>query len=122
MRLYEIEEIDQTSAERITSIKNVLTYITENYQHNISLDTLSKIAGMNPKYFCRYFRNITNRTPIDYLNYYRIESACEMLSTKDISVKEVAFSCGFNDESYFIKTFHKYKGTTPKQFVDTSYT
>ena len=35
---------------------------------------------------------------------------------KDISIKEVAISCGFNDESYFIKTFSKYKGITPKQF------
>ena len=43
--------------------------------------------------------------------------AGEMLSTKDISVKEVAISCGFNDESYFIKTFSKYKGITPKQFM-----
>ena len=120
--LYDKEEIDRASAERIRSIKNVLAYITENYQHSISLDTLSKIAGMNPKYFCRYFRNVTSRTPIDYLNYYRIECACEMLSTKDITIKEVAISCGFNDESYFIKTFHKYKGTTPKQFVDSSYT
>ncbi|MBR5565043.1 MAG: helix-turn-helix transcriptional regulator [Roseburia sp.] len=119
--LYEKEEIDRTSAERITSIKNVLSYISENYQNSISLDTLSKIAGMNPKYFCRYFRNITSRTPIDYLNYYRIECACEMLSTKDISIKEVAISCGFNDESYFIKTFHKYKGTTPKQFTDSRF-
>ena len=64
--IYEKEEINRVSAERITSIKNVLAYITENYQHRISLETLSKIAGMNPKYFCRYFRSITNRTPIDY--------------------------------------------------------
>ncbi len=118
-QLYEKEEIDRTSAERINSIKNVLIYISENYQNSITLENLSKIAGMNPKYFCRYFRNITDRTPIDYLNYYRIECACEMLSTKDISIKEAAISCGFNDESYFIKTFHKYKGTTPKQFTDS---
>ena len=120
--LYEKYEIDATSAERIASIKNVLAYISENYYNSISLDSLSKIAGMNPKYFCRYFRNMTNRTPIDYLNYYRIECACEMLSTKDIPIKQVAISCGFNDESYFIKTFHKYKGTTPKQFVDSRFT
>ncbi len=78
---------------------------------------LARIAGMNPKYFCRYFRSMTGRTPIDYLNYYRVECACEMLSTKDISVKETAISCGFSDESYFVKTFRKYKNTTPKQFT-----
>ncbi len=115
--LYTKNETDSMSQERIISLKNVLSYISDNYTENISLDNLAKIAGMNPKYFCRYFKSMTDRTPIDYLNYYRIESACEMLSTKDISIGEVAISCGFNDESYFIKTFHKYKDITPKQYV-----
>ncbi|NBJ99825.1 AraC family transcriptional regulator [bacterium 1xD8-48] len=114
--LYKENTHDLAEAGHLNSIKNVLTYISENYDNNISLDMLAKIAGMNPKYFCRYFRSMTERTPIDYLNYYRIECACEMLTTKNISVKEAAISCGFNDESYFIKTFHKYKGITPKQF------
>ncbi len=115
--LYEEKVTNSMTSNRLDSIKSVLDYISENYYNNITLDALAKIAGMNPKYFCRYFRSMTERTPIDYLNYYRIECACEMLSTKDISIKEAAISCGFNDESYFIKTFHKYKGTTPKQFI-----
>jgi AraC-like DNA-binding protein len=119
--LYEEQVVDIADTERLNSIKNVLAYISDNYYNNISLDNLAKIAGMNPKYFCRYFRSMTGRTPIDYLNYYRIECACEMLSTKDISIKEAAISCGFNDESYFIKTFHKYKGITPKQFIKVEF-
>lgn len=119
--IYDRHLCDSVSATRIASIKNVLSYIADNYANPISLETLSKIAGMNPKYFCRYFKSMTERTPIDYLNYYRIECACEMLSTKDISIKEAAISCGFNDESYFIKTFHKYKGITPKQFTKTEF-
>ena len=119
--IYAQQIYDSVSASKITSIKNVLSYISDNYANPISLETLSRIAGMNPKYFCRYFKSITERTPIDYLNYYRIECACEMLSTRDISIKETAISCGFNDESYFIKTFHKYKGITPKQFTKTEF-
>lgn len=116
-KIYEESIADTIASERLNSIKEVLAYISDNYSTNITLESLAKIAGMNPKYFCRYFRGMTERTPIDYLNYYRIECACEMLSTRDISIKEVAISCGFNDESYFIKIFHKYKGTTPKQFT-----
>ncbi len=114
--LYEETGAGLKAGERLNSMKEVLAYISEHYGSNVTLNELAKIAGMNPKYFCRYFHGMTERTPIDYLNYYRIESACEMLSTKDISIKEVAISCGFNDESYFIKTFSKYKGITPKQF------
>ena len=115
--LYTKSAFNNMANERLHSIKQVLAYISDNYSNNISLDELSHIAGMNPKYFCRYFKSMTDRTPIDYLNYYRIESACEMLSTKDMTIREVAISCGFNDESYFIKTFHKYKKITPKQYV-----
>ena len=116
-KLYEESVHDSLTTERLNSIKGVLTYISDNYRENISLDKLSKIAGMNPKYFCRYFKSMTGRTPIDYLNYYRVECACEMLSTKNISIKETAISCGFSDFSYFVKTFKKYKSTTPKQFT-----
>lgn len=119
--LYDETPTDNASKEQLTSIKNVLAYIAENYSTTITLDKLARIAGMNPRYFCRYFRNMTERTPIDYLNYYRIECACEMLSTQNISIKEAAISCGFNDESYFIKTFHKYKGVTPKQFMTAEF-
>lgn len=115
--LYEETAISQISAERVDSIKKVLDYIADYYPNVITLEELAQIAGMNPRYFCRYFRKMTDRTPIDYLNYYRIECACEMLTTKDISVRDVSISCGFNDESYFIKTFHKYKDVTPKQYV-----
>ena len=98
--LYEEDVKDIKAARHLNSIKNVLAYIAENYDSSISLDNLAKIAGMNPKYFCRYFRSMTERTPIDYLNYYRIECACEMLSTKDISIKETAISCGFNGKIF----------------------
>lgn len=119
--LYEISSTNRQHAERMNSMKKVLAFIAENYASDISLDTLSKIAGMNPKYFCRYFRSMTERTPIDYLNYFRIECACEMLMTQNVSIKETAISCGFNDESYFIKTFNKYKGMTPKQYMSAAF-
>ena len=119
--LYEEANTYDIPQERLEPIKNVLAYIEENYYNSISLDQLAHVAGMNPKYFCRYFKGMTGRTPVDYLNYYRIECACEMLSTQDLSVKETSISCGFNDESYFIKTFNKYKNVTPKQYLKVEF-
>ncbi|HCL02048.1 MAG TPA: AraC family transcriptional regulator, partial [Lachnoclostridium phytofermentans] len=54
--------------------------------------------------------------PIDYLNYYRIEQACYQISQSEDTLTDIAFRCGFNDFSYFIKTFKKYKGITPKKY------
>jgi len=103
--------------EKVQQVKAALEYIELNYQKMISLDDLARIAGLSPKYFCRYFRLITNRTPIDYLNYYRVERACFLLYQQKNLVTEVAYDCGFNDISYFIRCFKKYKGMTPHQYA-----
>ncbi len=97
-------------------LKPVLEYIDSNYGQTITLNELSRIAGMSPKYFCSYFHSIIHRTPIDYLNYYRIERACSELSTSDLTLTEVAYRCGFSDVCYFIKTFKRYKGITPRRY------
>lgn len=97
-------------------LKAVFEYIENNYSTPITLQELSQISGMSPKYFCRYFQTIAHRTPMDYLNYYRIEQSCSLLCTTDLPVTSVAYDCGFNDCSYFIKTFKKYKHTTPRQY------
>ncbi|MDF2541373.1 MAG: transcriptional regulator, AraC family [Herbinix sp.] len=106
-----------SSYQHVLQFKKVLSYIEMNFTEHITLETMAKIAGMNAKYFCRFFKAMSYRTPIDYLNYYRIERACEQLSVARESMTEVALNCGFNDISYFIKTFRKYKGVTPKQYL-----
>ncbi len=105
------------SQQHVQIFKRVLSYIEDNYTEHIALEDLAKIAGMNPKYFCRFFRVMSYHTPIDYINYYRIECACQQLSSTKNSITEVAYNSGFNDISYFIKTFRKYKGITPKQYI-----
>jgi YesN/AraC family two-component response regulator len=84
--LYEVNtNISQVSQQHVLIFKRVLSYIENTYTEHIALEDLSRIAGMNPKYFCRFFREMSYRTPIDYLNYYRVERACEQLSiTKNV--------------------------------------
>lgn len=101
---------------QIYKFKPVLSYIRENYSSEITLDALAKITGMTPRYFCRAFSNITGKTPMSYVNYYRIEIACERLRMTDESVTETAFACGFNDVSYFTKQFKKMMGVTPVRY------
>ena len=99
--------------QQIIKLKNVLTYIRNNYENPITLGELADVAGMVPRYFCRAFADMTGKTPIEYLNYYRIELAGERLLFTDESITDIALGCGFNDMSYFSKTFSRYKGITP---------
>lgn len=110
-------ESTHRNQQRINQFKNVLSLIEDKYSETLTLNDLSKAAGMTPKYFCRFFREMTQRSPIDYLNYYRIECSCTQLIATHATITEVALNCGFNDISYFTKTFKKYRGITPKQYL-----
>lgn len=105
------------SPTRISQIKAAIEYISSNYQEQILLGDLARISGFSAKYFCKYFRIVTGKTPIDYVNYYRIDVACYLLEQKKFSITEVANQCGFNDISYFIRCFKKYKNCTPYQYA-----
>lgn len=97
-------------------IKRVLTKIRNDYSKPLTLDDLAAEAKLNPQYFCRIFKQLTGRAPIDYLNYYRIECAAEMLALPDVSVTEAALSSGFNDLSYFNRLFKRHKGSSPSLY------
>jgi len=101
---------------KILKMKKVLSYIKDHYENAITLTELASLAGMTPKYFCRAFSHMTGKTPIEYLNYYRIEQAGEQLLLTDRSITDIALSCGFNDMSYFSKTFSRYKGVCPSGY------
>ena len=94
-------------------LKRVLVYIESNFREEISLSDLASEAGLSAKYLCRLFSQLTGKSPVEYLNEYRVDRACALLSDTDLPILDIVYSCGFNDQSYFIKTFKKYKGTTP---------
>lgn len=102
--------------KRILQLKQVVEFIEKNYASPLTLGQLSDSVSMSPKYFCRFFSEMTHQTPMDYLNRQRIEHACYEISTTDDSVTDIAYRNGFNDLSYFIRTFKKYKGTTPGKY------
>jgi AraC-like DNA-binding protein/mannose-6-phosphate isomerase-like protein (cupin superfamily) len=102
--------------KRILQLKQVFELMEAAYSAPVTLEQLSRAAGMSPKYFCSFFQEMTHKSPMNYLNYYRIERACYQLSNTDTSITDISLNCGYNDLSYFIKTFKKYKGTTPAKY------
>lgn len=94
----------------------VLELIKKNYSSNITLEQLAESAGFSPKYFCRVFREMTGRSPVEYLNWFRINRACSLLRESNEKLTAIARCCGFRDFSYFIKIFHRYKGMTPLKY------
>lgn len=105
------------STKKIEALKNAIKIIEKEYANPITLNDLANACNMSPRYFCGFFKDMTGHTPFDYLNLYRVEAACELLSQGRYSITDTAFMCGFNDLSYFIKTFKKYKSTSPGKYA-----
>lgn len=101
---------------KIEVIKKIIQYIRENYKNKIYVDSLSKVANMNTQYFCRFFKLHTGKTPVDYINQYRVEKASEILKNDDRKIIDVCYEVGFDNISYFIKKFKEYKNCTPAKF------
>lgn len=104
---------------RMLQLKKVFEIIEARYTEPLHLDALAASVGLTPKYLCRFFREATHRTPVDYLCYYRVEMACYALATTEQSVTDIALDTGFADLNYFIRCFRKYKGITPGQYRKT---
>lgn len=100
----------------LSSIRNVLRKIETEYMNPITLASLAECANMSPNYFCRFFKQVTSRSPIDYLIVYRVNMAEYLLRTTDLAMTDISYSCGFNDVSHFIKYFRREKGVTPKKY------
>ncbi len=97
-------------------IRLALSYITNHFAEPIQLEKLAEIAALSPYYFSRLFARETGLTPHQYIIQTRISSAKYLLTTSDLSVKEIAYQTGFRDESSFCTAFKKYAGDTPSSY------
>ena len=96
-------------------IHRAIRYMEKNYTEQLTLTKIAEQAGMTPKYFCSYFKKYTGTTAITFLNTLRIRKAEKLLLTGK-SVLDSAFSCGFENTSFFIKKFKELTGKTPGQY------
>ena len=75
--------------KRVESIKTALTYISDNYQNKIYISDLARQVNLNGQYFCRLFKKAIGRSPMAYINEYRIRQAKRLLENTDIDRKSV---------------------------------
>lgn len=87
-------------------------YIDSNYQDNITLERLAKMAHLNKYYFVHTFTKCYGLSPINYLNERRIEVSKELLASTDHCIAEIAQLSGFSSQSYFSQSFKKSCGMT----------
>ena len=118
---YELMEIS-TVASSDTGVESVKRIIDEGFTRtDFSIAGLCTNVGISHPHLLRLFKEKYNITLVKYLNQKRIEYACELLQTTNLSVKSVAFSSGFSDELHFMKTFKKHMGLSALKYKNKNW-
>ncbi len=110
-------EISTNKYDSMKSVKDTLTYIHGNYSEKITLDMISKSINTDKFLICRQFKEATGKTVIEYTNAYRCQKAAELIAS-GCNISEAAHLTGFNNFSFFTKTFKKYMGDIPSKFKE----
>jgi len=105
----------KTNLRLYKSIEPAIRHIRDNFQDEITIETLSALCHMNKHYFCRAFKTLTEKTAMEYLKEYRLKIANIMLSDFDNSIEYIAEYCGFKSVSYFCRSYKGFFGCTPTQ-------
>lgn len=101
---------------RLDMVRQAIGFIRQHYREELSIDDICSSTGFSKFYFCRTFREITGRTPVDYINTLRCEHARRLLA-EGKSVGESAERSGFHNSSYFTKVYKRQMGVLPSKNI-----
>lgn len=103
------------TAEKDLSIKKAIIYINSNYTEQMTIDEIASNAALSKYYFCREFKKVTGYSAVQYINMTRCRAAEKILAGGS-TVGEAAEAVGYDNLSYFSKTFRTVTGHLPGEY------
>ena len=97
----------------IKRMNKILQYITLNFKENITLNEIANVANMTPQAFCKYFKERTHKTFVEFVNEVRIGYACRLLFEDNYNILQICYECGFSNLSNFNRQFKKIINVSP---------
>jgi AraC-like DNA-binding protein len=98
------------------AVSKAVNHLRQNYQQDISIRDLARLAGMSERQLERKFKTYFGMGPQRFLIRTRLLAACRRLSETDQSLAEITFACGFSTQSAFAQYFRSCLGMTPSEF------
>ena len=97
-------------------IKQMLRYIQQNYAEALTLADIARSAMIGESECLRCFKGTIGMAPIQYVKRFRVQKAAELLSSTDERIADIGAQCGFQDSSYFTRSFREIKGMSPVEY------
>lgn len=107
---------DSRAARDNARVKTMLAYIHRHFAEPLTVAQIARSAAISPSECLRCFRRSIGQTPVQYLRECRLRRAGELLAGTALPVARIAADCGFDDVSYFTRTFRAWKHTTPTAY------
>lgn len=111
-----LEEHQKNTTDKTLEIIQTINFINEHYHEKIVIEDLTRMLKCSASFLNYKFKEEIGTTFADYLNRYRILKAIEFIKLQKYPLYEIATMCGFKDYKYFNQVFHKYVGTSVKDF------
>ncbi len=105
------------SGDKQQIAKSMKEFLDKNFRTNITNQKLAERYGFVPSYLSTIFKSYYDLTPMDYVNYKKMEEAKHLLAHSRMKVKDVANYLGYQDSLYFSKVFKKETGVSPKEYI-----
>lgn len=99
-----------------TRLRDILNFVHAHYAEKITLDDIAAAAFVSKSEVLRCFKSITGQSPISYLKNYRLRNAAYMIQNTAYSINTICELCGFDDHSYFSKSFREMYGCSPREY------
>ena len=96
--------------------RNMTSFIHEHFGSKIGLEDIAEAGQVSKSTCIRLFHKYTGKSPIDFLNSYRLQMSAEKLVATSEQITEIAYACGFGQPSYFNRLFLKEYNMTPNQY------
>lgn len=103
-------------ADQPEAVKKACSHIRHHFDREITLDELSRAAGVSAHHLCTLFKEATGVTMIEFLNRERVLQAKKRLLSRYARISEVALDVGFGSLSQFNRCFARYAGESPSDY------
>lgn len=112
-----IKQIELKSADQLL-LERVIKYINENIGNpEFSAQLLADKVGMSRVHLHRKMKELTSQSPADYIRTFRLKQAAVLLTSKKLTVSEVCYALGFNNQTHFSGVFKEFYGMSPKEYI-----
>lgn len=97
-------------------VREAISFVEQNFQNDISVEDIAKFCNLNRSYFGKIFHDAVGKSPQEFLIYYRMSKAAELLKLTEFSIHDISNAVGYPNQLHFSRAFRNVYDISPKQW------